>query len=79
MNTYIVHFLKHSMNFATQKVAQCMGLDTRTPVNLWRDKALVEVNVAVLHSFQQHNATIVDHHTASESFIKHLDNENRLR
>ncbi|KOB72118.1 Nitric oxide synthase 2, partial [Operophtera brumata] len=42
-------------------------------------EALVEVNVAVLHSFQQQNATIVDHHTASESFIKHLDNENRLR
>ncbi|XP_063821545.1 nitric oxide synthase-like protein [Ostrinia nubilalis] len=62
-----------------EKVAQKMGLDTRTPVNLWRDKALVEVNVAVLHSFQQQNATIVDHHTASESFIKHLDNENRLR
>ncbi|CAH2074437.1 unnamed protein product, partial [Iphiclides podalirius] len=62
-----------------EKVAQKMGLDTRTPVNLWKDKALVEVNIAVLHSFQQHNATIVDHHTASESFIKHLDNENRLR
>lgn len=56
-----------------------MNLDTRTPVTLWKDKALVEVNVAVLHSFQQQNATIVDHHTASESFIKHLDNENRLR
>lgn len=56
-----------------------MGLDTRTPITLWKDKALVECNVAVLHSFQQHNATIVDHHTASESFIKHLDNENRLR
>ncbi|XP_045491293.1 nitric oxide synthase-like protein [Colias croceus] len=62
-----------------EKVAEKMGLDTRTPVNLWKDKTLVEVNVAVLHSFQQHNATIVDHHTASESFIKHLDNENRLR
>lgn len=62
-----------------ERVAEKMGLDTRTPVNLWKDKALVECNVAVLHSFQQHNATIVDHHTASESFIKHLDNENRLR
>ncbi|KAI8435227.1 hypothetical protein MSG28_003583 [Choristoneura fumiferana] len=62
-----------------EKVAQKMGCDTRTPVTLWKDKALVETNVAVLHSFQQHNATIVDHHTASESFVKHLDNENRLR
>ncbi|XP_075969286.1 nitric oxide synthase isoform X2 [Anticarsia gemmatalis] len=62
-----------------EKIAQGMGLDTRTPVTLWKDRALVECNVAVLHSFQLANAAIVDHHTASESFIKHLDNENRLR
>lgn len=29
--------------------------------------------------FQIHNVTIVDHHTASESFIKHYENEMRLR
>lgn len=29
-----------------------MGLDTRTPMTLWKDKALVEVNIAVLYSFQ---------------------------
>ncbi|XP_065334274.1 nitric oxide synthase-like protein isoform X2 [Cloeon dipterum] len=62
-----------------EAVATQMGLDTRTPVTLWKDRALVEVNVAVLHSFQLHNATIVDHHTASESFLKHMDNEQRLR
>jgi nitric oxide synthase oxygenase domain/subunit len=28
------------------------GLDTRTSVTLWKDKALVEINLAVLHSFQ---------------------------
>lgn len=56
-----------------------MGLDTRTPVSLWKDKAMVECNVAVLHSFQAKGVTIVDHHTASDSFMKHLDNEVRLR
>ncbi|XP_049776657.1 nitric oxide synthase, salivary gland [Schistocerca cancellata] len=56
-----------------------MGLDTRTPVTLWKDKALVEANVAVLHSFQVRGVTIVDHHTASESFMKHYENEMRLR
>lgn len=56
-----------------------MGLDTRTPVSLWKDKAMVECNVAVLHSFQAKGVTIVDHHTASESFMKHLENEVRLR
>lgn len=56
-----------------------MGLDTRTPVSLWKDKAMVECNVAVLYSFQAKGVTIVDHHTASESFMKHLENEVRLR
>jgi nitric-oxide synthase len=68
----------HRLNML-EPVAQGMGLDTRTPVTLWKDKAMVEVNVAVLHSFQQKGVTIVDHHTASESFMKHLENEVRLR
>lgn len=62
-----------------QKIALKMDLDTRTPTSLWKDKTLVEVNVAVLHSFQSQNITIVDHHTASESFMKHLENETKLR
>lgn len=35
-----------------EKVATKMGLDTRSVATLWKDRALVEVNVAVLHSFQ---------------------------
>ncbi|KAJ8960069.1 hypothetical protein NQ318_009511 [Aromia moschata] len=68
----------HRLNML-ETIALNMGLDTRTPVTLWKDKALVEANVAVLHSFQQKGVTIVDHHTASESFMKHLENEVRLR
>lgn len=52
-------------------VARCMGLDTRSNRALWRDRALVELNVAVLHSFQEDGVTIVDHHTASQHFIRH--------
>lgn len=62
-----------------ETIALNMGLDTRTPVTLWKDKAMVEANLAVLHSFQQKCVTIVDHHTASESFMKHLENEVKLR
>lgn len=62
-----------------ETIATNMGLDTRTPTSLWKDKAMVEANVAVLHSFQIKNVTIVDHHTASESFMKHYENEMRLR
>ncbi|CAH1134822.1 unnamed protein product [Ceutorhynchus assimilis] len=68
----------HRLNML-ETIALNMGLDTRTPVTLWKDKAMIECNVAVLHSFQEKGVTIVDHHTASESFMKHLENEVRLR
>ncbi|XP_050339162.1 nitric oxide synthase-like [Bactrocera neohumeralis] len=62
-----------------ETIALKMNLDTRTPTSLWKDKAVVEANIAVLHSYQSHNITIVDHHTASESFMKHFENESKLR
>uniref|UniRef100_A0A1A9WAM1 nitric-oxide synthase (NADPH) n=1 Tax=Glossina brevipalpis TaxID=37001 RepID=A0A1A9WAM1_9MUSC len=62
-----------------ETVALKMNLDTRTPTSLWKDKAVVEVNIAVLYSYQSRNVTIVDHHTASESFMKHFENESKLR
>uniref|UniRef100_A0A8D8YWA0 Nitric oxide synthase n=2 Tax=Cacopsylla melanoneura TaxID=428564 RepID=A0A8D8YWA0_9HEMI len=60
-------------------VAKKMDLDTGSNVTLWKDKVNVEVNIAVLHSFQIRNTTIVDHHSASEQFMKHYENEQRLR
>ncbi|KAF5278426.1 hypothetical protein FQA39_LY05915 [Lamprigera yunnana] len=62
-----------------ETIALKMGLETHTSVTLWKDKAMLEANLAVLHSFQSKGVTIVDHHTASESFMKHLENEMRLR
>lgn len=49
------------------EVAQALGLDCTSP--LWRDRALTALNEAVLHSFRQGGATMVDHHTASEQFM----------
>ncbi|CAG5012022.1 unnamed protein product [Parnassius apollo] len=60
-------------------VALKMGLDTNSYASLWKDQALVEINIAVLYSFHRDNASIVDHHSASEQFIKHLENENKSR
>lgn len=77
MSKWLFYFEKQKKT--QQKIALKMDLDTRTPTSLWKDKTLVEVNVAVLHSFQSQNITIVDHHTASESFMKHLENETKLR
>ncbi|CAG0902277.1 unnamed protein product, partial [Darwinula stevensoni] len=61
------------------EVGRRMGLDTSTPSTLWKDRALVEVNVAVLHSYQESGVAMVDHHTASESFMKHLEHEMKNR
>ena len=49
-------------------VAELMGLDTSKPDTLWKDKALVELTYAVLHSFKKTGVTIVDHHTAAKQF-----------
>jgi len=52
-------------------VARGMGLDTSSDRTLWKDRALVELNVAVLSSFAARGVTIVDHHTASRQFMLH--------
>jgi nitric-oxide synthase len=59
------------------EVAQRLGLDTSTEATLWRDRALVELNRAVLHSFKSNGVSITDHHTESRRFLVHLDREER--
>ncbi|MFE5323010.1 nitric oxide synthase oxygenase [Paenibacillus sp. NPDC056579] len=51
-------------------IADLMGLDRSTNASLWKDRALVELNAAVLHSFKSRGVSIVDHHTASEQFMR---------
>ncbi|KAM9386680.1 LOW QUALITY PROTEIN: nitric oxide synthase 3 [Phaethornis superciliosus] len=69
---------RHRYNLLPE-VAERMGLDTGCSSTLWKDKAVVEVNIAVLHSFQVAKVTIVDHHAATESFVKHLEAELQSR
>lgn len=57
------------------KVAELFGLDTRKERTLWRDRALVELNRAVLHSFERAKVKVVDHHTASEHFLRFEERE----
>jgi nitric oxide synthase oxygenase domain/subunit len=33
-------------------IAEKMGLDTMTNMSLWKDRALIELNYAILYSFQ---------------------------
>lgn len=56
-------------------IAERLGLDSRASRSLWKDRALVELNVAVLHSFAAAGVTIVDHHTASRQFMRHEKRE----
>ena len=58
-------------------VAAKLGLSTDDDRTLWRDTALVEVNRAVLFSFEQAGVTISDHHTESARFLKHLEKEEK--
>jgi nitric-oxide synthase len=58
-------------------VARLMGLDTSSESTLWRDRALVEINRAVLWSFERAGAKIANHHTESHRFVTHVRNEER--
>jgi nitric-oxide synthase len=58
-------------------IARGLGLSTRSSTNLWRDRALVELNVAVLHSFRAAGVRMVDHHSASDQFLTHIDREEK--
>ncbi|MCM6772394.1 nitric oxide synthase oxygenase [Nocardia sp. CDC159] len=56
-------------------IGELMGLDQSHERTLWRDRALVELNRAVLHSFRKAGARIVDHHSVAKQFCDHVDRE----
>jgi nitric-oxide synthase, bacterial len=58
-------------------IAQRMGLSTVSDRSLWKDKAMTELNLAVLHSFAAAGVTITDHHTESVRFLQHVEREER--
>lgn len=58
-------------------VAQLLGLDTSREQTLWRDRAAIEINRAVLHSFADAGVTIADHHTEASRFLTHIAKEEK--
>jgi nitric-oxide synthase len=60
-----------------EAVAERMGLDRGNEQTLWRDRAAIEINRAVLHSYAADGVTIADHHTESRRFLAHLAKEER--
>lgn len=62
-------------------IADKMGLSRNRSDALWKDRALVELNEAVLYSFAEEGIYIVDHHRASSEFMRFVKkelSENRL-
>lgn len=57
------------------KLAAALNLDTTRERSLWRDHALVLLNEAILHSFNVEGWTMVDHHAASQEFIRFEERE----
>lgn len=58
-------------------VARGMGLDTSRDRTLWRDRALLELIAAVLHSYDLAGISIIDHHFATKQFVRHEEREQK--
>lgn len=60
------------------RIAEALGFAPSESADpLWRDRALTELNAAVLHSYRAAGVDIVDHHTASEQFMEFVKREQR--
>jgi nitric-oxide synthase len=55
-------------------IAQRLGLRTEHG-GLWKDRALIELNEAVLYSFKRQHVKMIDHHTATQQFVLHEQHE----
>jgi nitric-oxide synthase, bacterial len=60
-----------------RQVADRLGLDTSTERTLWRDRVTVELNRAVLHSFDSAGVTITDHYAEAQHRLAWLRSRQR--
>ena len=58
-------------------IARRMGLDVSSDRTLWRDRAMIELNRAVIQSYDSQGVYITDHHTESQRFLDHVSREER--
>jgi nitric-oxide synthase len=59
------------------EVARRLRLDTSRTSTLWKDRALVELNRAVLDSFTKAGVRMIDHHSASASHLRFENEESK--
>jgi nitric-oxide synthase, bacterial len=53
-----------------REVARGLNLPLGSDRTLWRDRAVVELNRAVLHSFDRAGVTMADHHSEARHFMR---------
>lgn len=58
-------------------VAERMGMDVADERTLWRDRAITELNSAVLYSYHSRGIKLLDHHTMSAQFHRFVEAEDR--
>ncbi len=59
------------------QIAQAFKMDTTNKSMLWQDRALIELNTAVLHSYEIAGVKMVDHHTATKQHQQFEQVENK--
>lgn len=60
-------------------IAEHLGLDCSSNDTLWKDKALIELNLAVLHSFKSQGVRLIDHHSMTEYFMEFMEDEQKCQ
>ncbi|MEH2257620.1 nitric oxide synthase oxygenase [Nostoc sp.] len=60
-----------------EEIAKVLNLDISSEQTLWRDRVALELNVAILYSFQKAKVTMVDHQSASRQYLAHDLREKR--
>ncbi len=58
-------------------IAEKLGLDTTYHRSFWKDRTMLELNRAVLFSFDKAGVTISNHHDAAEQFVHFEETENK--
>lgn len=58
-------------------IAERMGLDISNDRTLWRDKALILLNEAVLQSYDRAGVKMADHHSICHEFLEFCRNEQK--
>lgn len=56
-------------------IAPLVGVDPSRSDPMWKDRALLELNTAVLWSFREAGVTMIDHHAASQQYIQFVQSE----